>query len=115
MSNRILKINSEIQKELSKLISYKLEDPRLDGVFVSVLDVDTSPDLSHARIKLSIFPDNKKQQSFFIIKNSTPFLRREIAKNVKLRVTPELVFVLDEGATNEQRINELLKGIKDDK
>ena len=60
MTNRILKINSEIQKELSKLISYKLEDPRLDGVFVSVLDVDTSPDLSHAKIKLSIFPDSKK-------------------------------------------------------
>ena len=115
MSNRILKINSEIQKELSKLISYKLEDPRLDGVFVSVLDVDTSPDLSHAKIKLSIFPDNKKEQTFYIIKNSVPFLRREIAKNVKLRITPELVFCLDEGMSNENRINELLKGIKNDR
>ncbi len=115
MSNRILKINSEIQKELSKLISFKLSDPRLQGVFVSVLDVDTSPDLSHAKIKLSIFPDDKKEMSFNIIKNSIPFLRREIAKNVKLRITPELVFSLDEGINNENRINELLKGLNNDK
>ncbi len=115
MANRILKINAEIQKELSKLISYKLVDPRLSGVFVSVLDVDTSPDLSHAKIKLSIFPDDKTESAFNAIKNSIPFLRREIAKNVKLRVVPELVFSLDEGTKNENRINELLKGIKNDK
>lgn len=114
MSNRILKINSEIQKELSKIISYKLEDPRLNGVFVTVLDVDTSPDLSHCKVKISIFPENNKEESFFAIKNSIPFLRRELGKNVKLRITPELSFFLDEGLKNENRINELLKGLKND-
>ena len=112
MSNRILKINSEIQKELSKLISYSLRDPRLDGVYVSVLSVDTTNDLSYCKAKISIFPENKKQQTFNIVKNSIPFLRREIAKNVKLRVVPELIFILDEGYQYENKINELLKEIK---
>lgn len=112
MSNRILKINSEIQKELSKLISYSLKDPRLEGTFTSVISVDTTNELSYSKIKISVFPDNKKEQVFNIIKSSIPFLRREIAKNIKLRVVPELIFNLDEGYAYENKINNLLKEIK---
>ena len=113
MANRILKINSEIQKELSKLITYNLKDPRLEGCFVSLTSVDTTNDLSYCKIKISVFPDDKKETTFNIIKNSIPFLRREIAKNVKLRVVPELLFSLDEGFEHENKINKLLKEIKD--
>ncbi len=113
-NNRILKINNEIQRELSSLIAYKLKDPRLDGVFVTVLDVDTTNELSYSRIKISVFPEEKREQTFNIIKSSIPFLRREIAKNVKLRITPELIFSLDDGINYEQRITELLKGNKKD-
>lgn len=111
-NNRILKINSEIKKELSSLIAFKLKDPRLDGVFVTVLDVDTTNELSYCRIKISVFPEDKKKQTFNIIKNSIPFLRREIAKNVKLRITPELIFSLDDGINYEERITQLLEGNK---
>ncbi|MBE5745850.1 MAG: 30S ribosome-binding factor RbfA [Clostridiales bacterium] len=114
MANRILKINSEIQKELSKLISYSLKDPRLEGVFVSVLSVDTTNELSYSKIKISVFPDNKKEQTFNIIRSSVPFLRKELAKNIKLRVVPELIFSLDEGYQHENKINQLLKEIKKD-
>ena len=110
--NRILRVNSEIQKELSKLISYNLKDPRLTNVFVSVLSVDTTNDFGYSKIKLSVFPDNKKEVAFNIIKNSIPYLRRELAKQVKLRVVPELIFMLDEGYSHENKINELLKEIK---
>ncbi len=113
-NNRILKINNEIQRELSSLIAYKLKDPRLEGVFVTVLDVDTTNELSYSRIKISVFPEEKREQTFNIIKSSIPFLRREIAKNVKLRITPELIFSLDDGINYEQRITELLKGNKKD-
>ena len=113
-NNRILKINSEIQKELSSLIAYKLKDPRLEGVFVTVLDVDTTNELSYSKIKISVFPEEKREQTFNIIKSSIPFLRRELAKNVKLRITPQLVFSLDDGINYEQRITELLKGAKND-
>jgi len=113
MANRILKINSEIQKELSKLITYNLKDPRLEGCFVSLTSVDTTNDLSYCKIKFSVFPDDKKEVVFNILKNSIPFLRREIAKNVKLRVVPELIFSLDKGYEHENKINKLLKEIKD--
>lgn len=110
--NRILKINSEIQKELSKLIAYKLKDPRLEGVFVSVLDVNTTTDLCYCKIKISIFPEEKKEQTYRVIKNSIPFLRKQVAKNVNLRVVPELIFLLDEGVNYEKEIDNLLKGLK---
>lgn len=113
MSNRILKINSEIQKELSKLITYNLKDPRFEGCFVSLTNVDTTNDLSYCKIKMSVFPDDKKAITFNIIKNSIPFLRRELAKNVKLRIVPELIFSLDEGYEHENKINNLLKEIRD--
>lgn len=109
--DRILKINSEIQKELSNQIAFKLKDPRLEGGFVSVLEVNTTNDLSYSKIKISIFPDEKKQQIFNVIKNSIPFLRKQVAKNVKLRVVPELIFVLDDGINYEKEIDNLLKGI----
>lgn len=112
MANRILKINSEIQKELSSLIAYNLKDPRLEGCFVSLTDVDTTNDLSYCKIKISIFPDDKKEATFNIIKNSIPFLRRQIAKNLNLRVVPELIFSLDKGFEHENKINKLLKEIK---
>lgn len=114
MANRILKINSEIQKELSKLIAYNLKDPRLEGCFVSITNVDTTNDLSYCKIKISVFPDDKKMGTFNVIKNSIPFLRKEIAKNVKLRVVPELIFSLDEGFEYQNKINNLLKDIKND-
>ncbi|MGN1223259.1 MAG: 30S ribosome-binding factor RbfA [Christensenellales bacterium] len=113
-NNRILKINSEIQKELSKQITYNLKDPRLDGCFISVLDVDTTNDLSYAKIRVSIFPENKKEQTFNVLKNSIPYLRKEVAKNVKLRIVPELIFILDAGYEYENQINKILKGIKKD-
>ena len=115
MNNRENRINSEDQKELANLISYKLKDPRLKDCFVSVLDADVSKDLSVAKIKLSVFPDDKKESCFNAIKSAIPFLRRELAKNVNLRIVPELRFELDKGYEHENKINQLLKEIKNDK
>lgn len=112
--NRLLKINSEIQKELSSIITYKLTNPKLEGCFVTITNVDTSNDLSHCKIKISIFPESKKEQAYNGIKNSVSFLRRELAKNIKLRIIPELYFILDEGIGYEDHISKLLKGIKND-
>ena len=114
MANRILKINSEIKKALSNSISYKLKDPRLENCFVSIIDLNTTNDLSYCKIKISVFPEAKKQQTLNILKSSVPFLRKEIAKNVKIRIVPELIFSLDEGYEYENHINELLKGINRD-
>ena len=107
--NRILKINSEIQKTLASIIAYKLKDPRLENVFVSVLNVDTSQDLSYCKVRISVFPNNKEQQTLNIIKSSVPFIRKEIAKQIRIRIIPEFHFSLDDGINFEDRISQLLK------
>lgn len=114
MTNRLLKINSEIQKELSKIISYKLVDPRLSGTFITILNVDTSPDISHCKINISVFPEEKREEALSVIKKCSSFLRKELAKNIKLRIIPELQFMIDKGYEHEEHINQLLKGIKND-
>jgi len=107
--NRILKINSEIQKALSLIIAYKLKDPRLENIFISVIEVDTSTDLSYCKVKVSIYPDNNKQQILNILKSSIPFIRKEIAREIRIRIVPEFHFILDDGINYEDRISKLLK------
>ena len=115
MNNRLSRINSEIQKELSSLVSFKLKDPRLNNTFVSILEVDTTKDLSYSKVLISVFPDENRENALNAIKSSIPFLRREIAHNLKLIIVPEFIFTLDKGYAHEEKINKILKEIKNDK
>lgn len=105
-------INAEIQKSLSHTLTYDMHSEELKGVLVSVTKVDTTPDLKYAKVYLSIFPDGKKQEGFNAVKSSITFLRREVAKNVKLRITPELHLMLDDTLEYSQKIDELFSKIK---
>ena len=110
--NRMDLINAEIQKALSKTLTYDMHNENLRGVLVSVTKVETSPDMKYAKVFLSIFPDKNKEEIFNIIKNAIPFLRRELAHNVKLRVIPELHLHLDDSMEYSQKIDNLLSKIK---
>lgn len=110
--NRMNLINSEIQKSLSHTLTYDMHNECLKGTIVSVTKVDTTPDLKYAKVYLSIFPDNKKDEIFNAVKSSVTFLRREIARNVKLRITPELHLMLDDTLEYSQKIDELFSKIK---
>ena len=110
--NRMDLINSEIQKALSHTLTYDMHNESLKGVIVSVTKVDTTPDLKYAKVYLSIFPDNNKEEIFNTIKSSVTFLRREVARNVKLRITPELHILLDDSLEYSQKIDELFSKIK---
>ena len=111
--NRMDLINAEIQKSLSKTLTYDMHNESLRGVLISVTKVETSPDMKYSRVYLSIFPDKNKDEIFNIIKIAIPFLRRELAHNVKLRVTPELHLQLDDSMEYSQKIDNLLSKIKD--
>ena len=109
---RVERINSEIRKEVSDIILNKINDPRVKGL-ISVTKVDTSNDLSHCKIDLSVFSGNKEQDqtTFSTIVSMASFIRKELAGRVKLRIVPMLHFRLDEGFDNSEKMNKLIDSL----
>ncbi len=111
---RMQKINAEMQKYISEVISFKLSNSELEGSFITVSKVDVTPDLFQARVFISILPGKNytKEQIFAIINNARGFIRHEVSEKINLRVSPELIFILDESLDYGQKINKILNSIK---
>ena len=94
-SNRMNRVDEEIKKAVSEIISQDLHDPKLTGL-ISVTSVKTTPDLRYARVFVSMIGCKSQKENLAILKKSSGFIRSLIAKEVNLRITPELVFEFDE-------------------
>lgn len=114
MNNRILKVNSEIQKALSEIITYELRNPLITGI-ISVTKVDTTTDLEISKVYISILDENSRVEVFNQIKHSASHIRQELAKKIILRKVPYLDFQLDESYEYGQKIENMLKQINSDK
>jgi ribosome-binding factor A len=102
-----------IKRSLSNIIEFKLSDPRKG--FITVTRVKVSPDLKIATIYYTVLGDEtQKEQTRAVLKKSTPFLRSELKPFITSRWLPELRFFYDDSMDKADRINELLKQIKDD-
>lgn len=111
-SNRIVRINEEIKHELSSIIRDGLKDPRVDTL-ISIVHVDTTPDLKHCKVHFSIIGDDKKQQdSLEGLKASAGYIRRELAHRINLRNTPELHFALDHSIEYGVKMSQLIEEVK---
>ena len=93
-SNRIGRINEEIQRELASLIR-TVKDPRVHGL-VSITAVDTTSDLRYSRIYVSVLDKSDVKEVVKGLKSAAGYLRRELGAALKLRYTPELQFVEDD-------------------
>lgn len=113
-SNRMNKINEELKKEISQIISYNLKDPNLKGGLITVTKVNTTPDLRIARVYVSMINIKNKKQALAILKKSSGYIRTELARSVNLRITPEIVFEFDESIEYGAKIDEILKDITKD-
>ncbi|WP_167956752.1 30S ribosome-binding factor RbfA [Anaerosporobacter faecicola] len=112
------RINGEVQKELSVLISREIKDPRISPM-TSVVAVEVAPDLKHAKVYISVLGDEEKKQSTFEgLRSAAPYLRTQLAKTVNLRNTPELTFVMDQsieyGVNMSKLIDDVNKNLTDD-
>ena len=107
-SNRINRINEEIQKELSTLFRF-LKDPRVQGGMVTVTHVDTTTDLRYCRVFVSVLDKTQEKDVLKGLKNAAGWLRRELGQAVKLRYTPELQFVADDSIEYGAHILEMLR------
>lgn len=108
-TTRQAKISRLLQKELSEI--FRLQTAKTHGTIVSVSNVRVSPDLSIARVYLSVFPSDKSELIINNITNSAKTIRYELAQRVRfqLRKTPELAFYLDDSLDYIENIDNLLK------
>ncbi|MBQ6799427.1 MAG: 30S ribosome-binding factor RbfA [Oscillospiraceae bacterium] len=108
---RIGRINEEIQKELSALIR-TLKDPRVQNTMISITSVDTTGDLRYSKIFISVLEKDRSKEVIKGLKSAGGFLRREIGNRLKLRYTPELIFVEDDSITQGAKMYALLSSLK---
>ena len=106
-SNRIGRINEEIQRELASLIP-NVKDPRVTGM-ISVTAVDTTPDLRYAKIYISVLDKSDSAQVLKGLKSASGWLRRELGHALQLRYTPELTFVRDDSIDKGAHILDMLR------
>lgn len=106
-SNRIGRINEEIQRELASLIP-NVKDPRVTGM-ISVTAVDTTPDLRYAKVYISVLDKNDSTQVLKGLKSAAGWLRRELGHALQLRYTPELTFVQDDSIDKGAHILDMLR------
>ena len=109
-SNRIGRINEEIQRELSALIP-AVKDPRVSGM-ISVTAVETTPDLRYAKAYISVRDKENGERVLKGLRSASGWLRRELGSALKLRYTPELVFQLDDSIDKGAHILELLRSVE---
>ena len=111
-SNRIGRINEEIQRELSSLIR-TLKDPRVQQGLVSITTVDTTSDLRHCKVFVSVLDQNSDVNKVIAgLKSSAGYLRRELGQSLSLRYTPELHFIQDDSIDKGTHILKLLNELE---
>ncbi len=102
------RISGEMKKEIADIIRGSIKDPRLPEL-VSVTAVKVTKDLRYARVYVSVFAsDHEKQDAIIALKHAAGFIRHEIGQRIKLRYTPELVFLLDDSIEQGININNLI-------
>ena len=109
-SNRIGRINEEIQRELSGLIR-TVKDPRVHGL-VSITAVDTTTDLRYAKVYVSVLDKSDVNEVVKGLKSAGGYLRRELGRALQLRYTPELQWVLDDSITYGAKMLKLINSLE---
>ena len=111
-SNRIARINEEIQRQISADIR-RLKDPRVSGSgMVSVTRVDTTGDLRYAKIYVSVLDKYQEKDVLKGLKSAGGFLRRELGSALGLRYTPELIFEADDSIAYGAHILEVMHDVE---
>ncbi len=111
-NRRVSRVAELIRREVSQMLLHDIKDDRVGMGMVSVTDVDVSGDLQHAKIYVSIYGnDEAKAQTMAGLKSATGYVRSELGARVRLRRTPEVVFIEDKSIERGSRVLSLLNKI----
>ncbi len=115
MAHRIARVNNEIRRELSELIQRHVKDPRIHS-FVTVTEVDTTPDLRHSKVYISTIAGQEEEGVIIkVLTAAAGFLRTELARNIRMRHMPELSFHWDNSIEHGDHILRMLDDIAREK
>ncbi len=111
------RINGEVLKELAGIIRGEIKDPRINPM-TSVVTVEVAPDLKTCKAYISVLGDEESQKNTIAgLRSAEGYIRRELARRINLRNTPEITFVLDQsieyGVRMSKMIDDVTKDIKD--
>jgi ribosome-binding factor A len=107
MADRMRRVNEAVREVVSVRIAEGLRDPRIG--FVTVTSVDTSPDLRHARVYVSVLGNPEEREATMAgLESAHGVLQQSVARELRLKHTPTLQFVFDESIDRGMRISELL-------
>lgn len=106
-----IRINEEVKKELSNIISFELKDPRIH-MMTSVVAVEVAPDLKTCKAYISVLGSAEEgKDTIDGLKRASGFIKNRLAKTVNLRNTPEITFILDQSIEHGIHINRILDSI----
>jgi ribosome-binding factor A len=108
MKTRMIRINDEIARVTADTIRSELSDPRI-GTVVSVMGAETTSDLKHCKIRVSILGGKEEQEQVMEgLNRAAGFVRKRIAEIINLRQTPEIKFVYDDSIEHGMRMRKLI-------
>ena len=110
-SNRINRINEEIQKSLADSLR-SVKDPRVADALISITRVETTPDLRYTKVYVSFLQEEKAKDAMAGLKSAAGYLRRQLGSNLKLRYSPEIVWALDDSITYGARMLKLINSLE---
>lgn len=115
-SHKNQRVNVEVQRELSRIISMEIKDPRINPM-TSVTDVVVTPDLKYCKAFISVLGDEESlRDTLEGLKSASGYIRRELARSINLRNTPELTFVMDNsieyGIEMSKKIDEVMNNFE---
>lgn len=113
MSRRTEQIAEAIKASLAKIIPRELRDPRLG--FVTITRVEVPPDMKLAKVFFSVIgSEEEKKNSHKVLKNAAGFLRRELASDLNMRYTPNLLFQFDAAMEHGEKIQRILRELEEE-
>ena len=106
------RINAEVQRELSEIIRTEVKDPRLAAAMVSVVSVEVTPDLKYCKAYISVLGNqDAKEATIRGLNSAEGYIRRQLARNLNLRNTPEIRFILDESIEYGVNMSKLIDDV----
>lgn len=107
------RINDAMTAECAQIVR-EIKDPRVSGVMLTIMNSDVSADLKYAKIYYSVLGECDDRELARGLKSAAPFVRSRLAERLNLRITPEVVFIKDDGVRHGAEISKILKQIVHD-
>ena len=110
---RIERLNDAFQEEISMILMIEIKDE--DIKFVTITGVETTSDLSYAKVYFTVLDNDKRKKTLDALNKAASFIRGELSKRIEIRHTPELKFIYDESIEYGQHIEKIIEKINEEK